>query len=183
MSDLPDAEKVLRIEKVLNKTPTPPTPPPTPSGGYICGLRPSPNSPVYIAEAKTETKARSEALKSCVDGETPKFPFPIDIPQPPPGYPGGGFPGGDGGGFPGGGFPGGSFPGPQIECKATKVACEQVTSSQRKYTCTVKSPFGKQPYDGKGRTRLEAQKDAINTCLASGEHDSHCFESQFMTCN
>lgn len=166
MSDLPDAKKIESIMKVLEQTGTTPAPPTPQIGGYVCGIRPTSSSPLYIAEKKTEVEARKAALNECIQGEKIGFPFSFDFPGVPPGFPG------DGGGF-----------GPERECTAKKVACETIQTSQKKYTCFFTNFSRSKRFEGKGRTRLEAQKDAENTCLINGEMEHSCNSPRDLTCN
>ncbi len=183
-SDLPEDQKLARIQKVLGQNPPPPPPPPPPPGSWMCGLRIDSYSPLYVFEAETRDKAKAGALELCVQGEDPfggnhggpGFPFPGMSEA---GGPGGFFPGG---GFPGGGFPGGGLPGPQMQCKENLVTCEQILSQDKTRTCSFKSPFGSNVYQGKGRTILEAQKEVASQCLLMEGSPSRCNSTDGLSC-
>lgn len=165
-SNLPDGEKLARINKVLAQTQKPPTEPePVPMKGVMCGLKPDVFSPLYIFEAKTEAEARTKVVEACKKGQNPMPDFP--------GYPGGGV-------FPG--FPGGGIPGPGMECKDSLVLCEQIVSSERSRRCDLPNFSGSQTYTGYGRTVLEAKHEAMNQCHSS-EGSTSCYTSRDMKCN
>ncbi|MEZ0391910.1 MAG: hypothetical protein ACAH59_06825 [Pseudobdellovibrionaceae bacterium] len=152
LSDLPNQEKVERIQKTLQQS-GPPEDPPPPSQGWICGIKPQKFSALYIGENSAQQKAKESALKACQDGEN----------HMPPGFP---------------------FPGePLGDCKAEKILCEAILSAEKSKSCKLDlSPFGK-IYEGVGRTRLEAQKEAMNQCLAVEGIESKCYDGDDLTCN
>jgi hypothetical protein len=177
-SDMPNALKVQRINYTLEHV-TPKDPNEKPATGFICGLRPTTYRPLYIFEAITSSKATEGAIQACKKGEDP--------------FNGGGFPKGgfSPGGFPpmpsppGEGFPPG-FPdeyGPARECKEERVLCEEIQTAEKKHHCDLKDRFYDKIYRGTGRTRLEAQKEAILQCVGNGGTDSTCFDATQMICN
>jgi hypothetical protein len=183
LSDLGDADKLARIQKVLDQKE--PAPAPTPAGSFICGIKPDTYTALYIHEAATAEAAKKAVIQDCIDGENPfshflgpGFPGVPSAPggtppEAPPGFPG--FPGG-------GGFPGGDFT-PARNCKENKVLCEAVTSSAKTKTCTLTSRFiNTQVYTGTGRTSLEAQKESITACLAREGSESTCYDASNMNC-
>ncbi|MGZ3773586.1 MAG: hypothetical protein ACXVCN_07730, partial [Bdellovibrio sp.] len=153
-SDLNDNEKVERVEKILKQQNGEPSSE-KPAEGFICGLKPNSYSALYTAEAKEETKARTEVVESCKKGQNP---FP-------PGFPGGI-----------------SLPGPGMECKDIKVSCEKIMTQEKRKTCNISISFRDKVYTGKGRTQLEAQKEAIAQCLVSEGSESTCYQSDSMNC-
>jgi len=175
--DLTDAEKVAEIEKIISQTGPNPTPTPTPANSWICGIKPERDSALYIAEDTDRTRATDAVVKACTEGENhlPGF----------PGFPGGpGFPGAPDM-PPGEGVPP-MFPnfGPPNGCKATKVLCEAVTSSANTKTCTLTTrSFSGDKFVGVGRTQLEAQKEAMNKCLVSGNIEFYCYSPEKLECN
>lgn len=156
LSSLSDIEKVERINKVLKAEPEHPEPDPSSKKGYICGIRPEQYKALYISEAMTEVEARQGALDNCKKGESIPSPFPF------PDFPG-------------------DF-GPARDCKETKVVCELISTSNKKRTCTIEDQFRNRNYPGVGRTELEAQKEAMNRCLAAGESEFHCYSAEKMIC-
>lgn len=158
LSDLSDTDKVARIQKVINQKVFDPNPPTT-TGSWICGIKPERDSALYIAEDADAAKAKAAAVKACTDGED-HF-GGMDFPSLP-------------------GLP--NF-GPPNACQENKVLCEQVTSSAKTKTCELTPTFGRQKvYTGSGRTQLEAQKEAMNTCLASEGAEYYCYSARDMNC-
>ena len=156
LSNLTDAEKVLRIQKTLKQVVDDPIQQPV--NTWICGIKPASYKALYIFEASTQAQAKQEVLKACIDGETPLN-----------------------GDFPG--FPGG-FPGPQIECKENKILCEPVTGTAKNKSCTlVVNSISDKTYTGIGRTILEAQRETMNKCLASEGSEYACYDNRAMNCN
>lgn len=121
--------------------------------GYVCGIRPGHVGHLYLGEKKTEAEARTAALEECIKGERIDFLFP------------------------GVGY------GPERECIASKVGCEEIKTSEKKYSCSFKDFFGRKEFKGQGRTRLEAQKDSINSCYVNGEDEHTCSRLDSMTCH
>lgn len=154
LSDLPDQQKLERIQKILADDVQTPAPEPVPQT-WICGLRPDSSSPVYIAEDRQKEIAQTKAVENCLTGQRPPG-FPI-------------------------GFP---FPGPQMNCKADLVFCEAVASQVKSKWCVITiRGIQDKSYKGYGRTNLEAQKETSNMCMAS-EGDSHdCKSTYSMQCN
>lgn len=160
-SDLGDTEKVSRISKILG-APSQKPPAKEEPLGYVCGLKADPYAPLYIAEHKDEMQARALVVEECKKGENPMppgFPFPF---------------------FPGAGD---NFPGPGTDCKPKLVACEQILTTKKEKVCSVTDFFDRNTYHGAGRTRLEAQKEAIEQCLVNEGDTSDCYRSSKMKCN
>ncbi len=152
LSSLPTDEKVAFIDKQIHQQQPDPTEPV--NSGWICGLRPSRYSTLYLGEGVTEQKATDAAIATCVKAETP------NIPGVPPGMP----------------MP---WPGPGNECQASKVLCEAFTAGAKKKECTLIR--NNKSFRGTGRTTLEAQKEAVTQCLAQ-TNDTFCNSVDDMTC-
>ncbi|MGZ3749436.1 MAG: hypothetical protein ACXVCD_19020 [Pseudobdellovibrionaceae bacterium] len=160
LSNLPDNEKLVRIQKVLKQVVDNPEPQPTTS--WMCGIKPDTYTALYVYEAPSADKAREGALNACIKGENPMEHIP-------------GLPG-----FPQ--FPGGDF-GPQSKCKENKIYCEAITSSKKSKNCTLTTIFGNKTYTGTGRSQLEAQKEAISLCLATEGDEHRCYDPSQIVCN
>lgn len=166
LSDLSDAEKTVRIQKVLQQDVT--NPQPTPANTWICGIKPDSHTALYIAEDSLVANAKAAAIKACIDGENPFGKNP-------------GFPGVPG--IPS--IPGGPSVfdfGPGSNCKETKVLCEAVTSQAKNKTCTIVTRFDQKTFTGSGRTSLEAQKETMNICLANTGLEHECYSASNLIC-
>jgi hypothetical protein len=169
LSDLPDAEKVSKILEVIGQgggvDDGGDDDDVEPANGYICGLKPGEHNALYISEAVKEADARAAVIKACKDGENPFKNHPGM--------------GGDGLGFPD--F--GQDIGPGSECKEVKVRCEPFTSAVKSVTCKYMAGFHEKVwYEGKGRTALEAQHDAINRCMTATGDEHGCYRGEQLTC-
>lgn len=80
-------------------------------------------------------------------------------------------------------FPDFPLPGPGMKCKEIKVSCEKITNQERNRICRLKNFFGDKTYEGRGRTRLEAQKEAMTQCLSTEGSESDCYRSENMSCD
>ncbi len=162
-AELPDSEKITRIEAVLKGSVDVIVPP---AGlGWICGLRFDVHSNFYTAEAVNKANAIQAVVELCQKGENPfgmsggegftleqilPFPFPI--------------------------------PGPGLECRENKVVCEEITTNEKNKKCQKNDFFDKETYTGFGKTFLEAQKDMINQCLIHSGDTSGCKSINKMVC-
>jgi len=131
----------------------PPIPDQPVTKGWICGIKPERHSALYISEGTTAKQATEGALNQCKKGENPMPDFP--------------------------GMPGG----PPSSCRENKILCEAFTSSEKSKKCQISfDHISSKVYPGLGRTRLEAQSEAMTQCLVSEGSGFECYRPDNMTC-